>query len=1610
MGWLKKIVKGVKNIVSPIFSILKPIGKLLKKWLAPKLPDKEGLKIQRKGSDFFIPVVYGRREVGAIVVDTNVTDASGGAENEFFHVLAVFSYGEIDAFEEFFFNGISENDPQWRKDKNDPNSAKWFTKEVRLGTVDQTAVNAVGKLNRFSTTTSKYESIAHAFFTFQQDADQTIWNGEPEITVVMRGVKCFDPRTLTTAYTENGALHLLDYIKSPIYGKGLSNADLNLESFIAVANLCDTTQVATVDTLTCQTVNGVYSCTGSPAELVIFKRFSNNTIIDTERTVFDNMLEIADSFRGFFPEGNGLINIACEKEETPVYSFTGSNILSSLTSTRPGRNERYNRVIVRFPNIANKYEMDEVSFPDVGDALYQQWLTEDNELPQELVITAEYCVYKALAKQLAEVAAKVSRNAEVVTFTSDTLAMELDVGDVVTLSEENRGWVDRTFRISDIEYREDGYVDITAIQHENGAYPWSNISYTEIVGGSNLGDPTNIPAPTNLTITPDSTFATAGTLTWQALNNAFIRRYEVTVLQGSTVVYRTETLGKVWSIPLLAANTYSITVRSVSTLGTLSPSASIAFQLVQPVPPTDIDFTVSNFEIEARPVLAGIGLGTEFEFAIDVTTTVRARGTSVVFTGLKHGTQYTIFARTVNALGVSDWFSKAVTTTSDSADIIDLIGEELNQTVFQPIVDELQTEFNTVITGINNEINTLEQDVALAKQQSLIAERDLKLRINNEQLTRKESDKQLLQTAAEAARLKYLSENIRNAVFEVNPATGQITLKAFNYADSKFTEASVLIDGVNASVNIQASRITATENRVTNAESQLLLQAGQISLRATFTDVNQAIAGAIDAILPAYSFGFFNSAEGWSAVNGEITSANQKLAVSWGDITNQELSYSADDNPLISISILRTGGIGWTGSLIVTYLGGGTVTYPSVIANVAEGTPFVRNLNLAGESSYTGTVTGIRLVLGTSPADTFEISSISIGKPSAALSEIEGITAQVNDLGIEIDAVNASLTNYVTTAFYANNTVTLNNVNTVINGTDAVISLRATQTVLNEQQTVIKANSASSWVNAADANITNVVQTFNAQPGGVNDQLNNVNQNLTIVQNEIDAVQGLSRTQAVSINRLAKKDSKQALEQLLSEYDLYKTKRNLLEVGANVASAEFSIQALATADQALAQSILQLSSSTGTSIGQLNANIQQVNTTLTNQINGVAQSVNTLTVDVNGRFTSTITRVEQVETVTSGNTSAISSLQATVNNPTNGLSATFTLAGQAKATADGAVTSIAGLQAQVSGIDGDLGQAELLLQSTVNSLGVVSARAFLGVTTVTGGNAVINGIVVDGATNTLEFRGNTLRWSDSAGNLQLYASSETGKLIYNGDMVAGTFQTATSGFRAEMTGTGMFPFWYGANAKTLENALFAVDTGGNVTMRNANIQGALVTSNGTGIRNEIVDDGTYLQWVGSSAKNDVNAIFYLKRNGNAFYSGDIRDGASSSSGYSVVTNQVNLTRNVETTIATVVIPAIAGKVINIQAIVNGTTFGAFGTGQTYNTVIRIRRNGVEIGAKTQAGPFSDYEVIRIYLDNPGAGTFTYTLTVQALVTDGDNPANPTLNVKYAALTTQQLRR
>lgn len=262
---------------------------------------------------------------------------------------------------------------------------------------------------------------------------------------------------------------------------------------------------------------------------------------------------------------------------------------------------------------------------------------------------------------------------------------------------------------------------------------------------------------------------------------------------------------------------------------------------------------------------------------------------------------------------------------------------------------------------------------------------------------------------------------------------------------------------------------------------------------------------------------------------------------------------------------------------------------------------------------------------------------------------------------------------------------------------------------------------------------------------------------------------------------------------------------------------------------------------------------------------------------VNGNLTAAVTRIDQVEVLADGNASAISILDTRVTSNDGDISANASNIQAVQIDANNNATAINALEARVENNE-DFASAQLVLNATYESdIDAVSARAFLGVDI----NNRVTGINIQGqpANTVIDFIGDKVRFirPDNL-SVAFQWSAADDEFIFDGKIIArdstftGTVTASTIQGTTFNGGTINAASFVGG---TFDGGTFTGNTFTGATFNAGTVNGAqIITDAGTGIRGEYYDDGTYLIWLGSGAKNDNNGIFWIKRNGTGFIKGE----------------------------------------------------------------------------------------------------------------------------------------
>lgn len=286
--------------------------------------------------------------------------------------------------------------------------------------------------------------IAYAYIRMAHNPD-LFEGGIPKFSFEIKGKKVYDPRTAITDFSENPAVCLRDYLLNSRYGKALDPNSLDDTSIIDAANDCDTSRTA---------IPGVPSAA----------LYGIGGVVDTNQPIKDNVAKILQTMNASLPYYDGKYYLKVMKAGNATLDFNEDNIIGSISVVSSTKRNRYNKVLISFPDRARNYEIGEAPIEN------SSYLSEDNNQVLEKRIDAPYVNYYPRASDLAELVLNLSRAGLTADFTTTMGALKAVPGDIVSITYAPFSWSGKEFRINSIVLRMDGLCDVSVTEHEDSYY------------------------------------------------------------------------------------------------------------------------------------------------------------------------------------------------------------------------------------------------------------------------------------------------------------------------------------------------------------------------------------------------------------------------------------------------------------------------------------------------------------------------------------------------------------------------------------------------------------------------------------------------------------------------------------------------------------------------------------------------------------------------------------------------------------------------------------------------------------------------------------------------------------------------------------------------------------------------------------------------------------------------------------------------------------------------------------------------------------------------------------------------------------------------------------
>ncbi len=359
-------------------------------------------------------IIYGKVRVGG----ARIYDEATGENNKYLHRVVAVAGHEIQSFDEIYIN----DEIVTLDGSGNVTSPSKYNDKVRiklhLGSPDQTADTFLADESAHWTTEHRLRGIAYMYVRLAFDAD-VFPNGIPEITATISGKKVYDPRTSTTAWSDNPALCLRDYLTSS-YGIAEDTANIDDALVIAAANVCDQTNTDAGTTR--------YTCNGS---------------FTTASTPYDMINGILTSMDGSLWYAQGSWRMKPAYWTAPVLDLNEDDLRSSVSvSTRHSRRNNFNTVKGTFRGEESNWQTTD--YPQVTNLAF---LNADGGQESVADVDLPFTDNSIEARRIARISLERNRQQLTVNASFGLKTLQVQVGDNVRLTNTRFGWSNKEFEV-----------------------------------------------------------------------------------------------------------------------------------------------------------------------------------------------------------------------------------------------------------------------------------------------------------------------------------------------------------------------------------------------------------------------------------------------------------------------------------------------------------------------------------------------------------------------------------------------------------------------------------------------------------------------------------------------------------------------------------------------------------------------------------------------------------------------------------------------------------------------------------------------------------------------------------------------------------------------------------------------------------------------------------------------------------------------------------------------------------------------------------------------------------------------------------------------------------
>jgi hypothetical protein len=421
-----------------------------------------GYQVNSRGSALDHQIIYGKMRVGGAVV----YDESTGTNNKFFHRIIAVAGHEVESFDKIYINDevvtldssgnvtapakyVKTTTTRTRLET--PSGEKYWDVQsttqylvrikVHNGSPTQSADTDLVAESFKWTSEHKLSGIAYMYVRLQHDAD-AFPNGVPTITAEVKGKKVYNPATSTTAWSDNPALCLRDYLTSSY---GLKEIQVGGEYKIKTVGNTDFTLYGSAN----NNVGTVFTATAVPDSdsgdtgVVEIARYTCNGSFTTALTPYDLLSDLLTCMGGSLWYAQGKWRMKPAYWTSTVMDLDEDDFRSSIdVSTRHSRRDNFNTVKGTFRGEESNWQVTD--YPQVTDSAF---VSADGGQESVADVDLPFTDNSIEARRIARISLESNRQQLTINAAFGLRTLGLQVGDNVRITNTRFGWTNKEFQV-----------------------------------------------------------------------------------------------------------------------------------------------------------------------------------------------------------------------------------------------------------------------------------------------------------------------------------------------------------------------------------------------------------------------------------------------------------------------------------------------------------------------------------------------------------------------------------------------------------------------------------------------------------------------------------------------------------------------------------------------------------------------------------------------------------------------------------------------------------------------------------------------------------------------------------------------------------------------------------------------------------------------------------------------------------------------------------------------------------------------------------------------------------------------------------------------------------